>query len=176
MNFAKLISDAQQTPDGNPPQPGSLFDPPEVAPADAAVPVISDVPLPNGSVQGVPRYALEYNARRFYIGKELVAIDENMKVYEDKDESGELIAVMNLCLKGGGVIFNRKESILQGGSVVVWMEWGTPPAKKDGDKDERDYLTEKELRSPARNTERSIAADAEEDGPKEPTTNDEPDW
>lgn len=177
FDFAKAISAAQQRPESLPTVPDPF------APlAPDATPVVSDVPHAGG-VPGVTGYALEYHCERFYVGKELIAIgEEGGKTFQDRDESGALKEVMDRCLKGDGVIFNRKESILQDGSVVVWMEWGEPRPKKAK---EPGVLTAEELRSPKRVTERSRELDGEAaaeaagtDGAEEleNSPEDEPDW
>lgn len=182
MDFAKIISSAQLKPDGAPPEGLDLFSPPSSP--EEQPPLVTDVPSP-GRVPGVPGYALDYQCQRFFIGKEMVAIDQNTKVFEDRDESAELKSVMDRCIKGGGVIFNRKESILQDGSIVVWMEWGEPTSKKVP-KEDRDYLTTAELKSPKRVTPRSLEDDAAEEaasgtdtpalGDEETSPNNEDDW
>lgn len=182
MEFAKLIADAQKLPEPTSPSEGEEdgFGPlPPVHPED--VPLVTKVPKPGG-VPGVPGYNLDYKVRRFYVGKELVAIEENRKIFEPRDESGELMDVMDKALKGEAVVFVRKDSILQDGSVVVWLEWGEPTKKKSPAREQRDYLTTAELKSPERVTPRSVEADAAEDGPKpppedeDPSTDDEDDW
>lgn len=147
--FSKAIEDAQKVPAGapgaTPADPFDLF-------ATSVKPEIPDTlvdtsPAP-GTIPGSPRIQLDYYARRFFIGRELVAIDENQKIYEPVDETPELKEVMDLCLQGKAMILKRLESIGQSGSVCIWMEWGvykTPTATTPA---ERGYMMLSELKSP----------------------------
>lgn len=157
MDFAKLLNTAMQRPDGAT-APGDLFDT-----ANAVELPVEDIADDPRVIPGIVKYPFEYRCRRFFMGKQLEAIDENTKIFNDVDESGELREILEDCIQGRGVIFKKVDSVLSDGSVVVWLEWGVMPARKPKSKPTGDQatLTEEELMSPKRVTPKSRAEDAE---------------
>lgn len=157
MDFAKLLNTAMQRPDGAT-APGDLFDT-----ANAVELPVEDIADDPRVIPGIVKYPFEYRCRRFFMGKQLEAIDENIKIFNDVDESGELREILEDCIQGRGVIFKKVDSVLSDGSVVVWLEWGVMPARKTKPKPAGDQatLTEEELMSPKRVTPKSKAEDAE---------------
>lgn len=157
MDFAKLINTAMQRPDGAA-APGDLFD----TASAVELPVEDAVDDPR-VIPGILKYPFEYRCRRFFMGKQLEAIDENTKIFNDVDESGDLREILEDCIQGRGVIFKKVDSVLSDGSVVVWLEWGVMPARKPRPKatEAQATLSEEELMSPKRVTPKSRAEDAE---------------
>lgn len=174
MDFAKIIDTAQKAPDGT----YKPFDPFAAATAEPAL--VSEVKTPE-QLPGSVKLNMVFRSQRFFIGRELEAIDGQMKIFRDRDETAELEAVMNKVFAGEAMIVNRKETFLQDGSVVIWLEWGEKPEKMI--REARAHLTEAELRSPERVTDRARAADAEDGDETAPARDgegtsheDEPDW
>lgn len=155
MDFAKLLNTAMQRPDGAT-APGDLFDT-----ANAVELPVEDIADDPRVIPGIVKYPFEYRCRRFFMGKQLEAIDENTKIFNDVDESGELREILEDCIQGRGVIFKKVDSVLSDGSVVVWLEWGVMPARKPKPTGDQATLTEEELMSPRRVTPKSKAEDAE---------------
>lgn len=159
MDFTKAIREAQAVPPGAETAPLDPFAP--AAPKEAvARPATSSAAIP-----GTQAYALTFYSKRFYVGRELVEIDESgAKVFGDRDESAAYEAVMNQILTGEAVIVNRSQTIIGDGSVVIWLEWGVKKSAKKVPRSERKHYTLEELVSPERITPRSAELDADDPG------------
>ncbi len=120
MDFVKSLETARKVPD----EADSVFNPfAPPQPARTGAPLVDTTASPD-RIEGLPAYpGLTYFCRRFYIGRELKEIIDNSKIFEDRDESDELKAVMDKQLQGKAVIWSKKETILGEGSVVIWLEW-----------------------------------------------------
>ena len=156
FNAATLLPEISQLPEGD------VF----AASKAAVTPPFITVNDDPAVIPGVVGYKLDYRCRRFFMGKELEAIDQNTKIFTDRDESAELRDTLDLCLKGRAIIQKRLDTILPDGSIVVWLEWAIPVARTapDTSADPADArLPADKLLSPERVTPRSRAEDALED-------------
>lgn len=169
--FTKAIEDAQRVPSTTPTAAQDPFDLFSSEAAKAAATPLVETESKEGTFDGVVRVKAVYKARRFFIGRELTAIDENVKIFEPIDETPELAQVMQLVMAGKAVIWKRIESVTATGNVVIWMEWGEYPEKAgDGQTpEERGYMTLAELRNPNVHTPRYKAQVEAEDAPKKST-------
>lgn len=172
MDFSKAIADAQGTPPGT---ERKGFDP-FASTSPTEHPLVTESASP-AAFPGVPEYDMEYHSQRFFIGRELREIDKGTKIYDDRDETEQYVAIMNQYAKGLVVITQRSQTILGDGSVVIWLEWTSRRVRPVKPRTPDSPLTEAELKSPARVTPRSVAADGDEkDEDDGPTPNDEPNW
>jgi hypothetical protein len=142
MSFAESIEKAQSKPDGTDFDPGNLFKGKTPTPG-----VVTEEASPD-RVPGVPSYALEFFARRFYMGRELSEIDGSTKIFTDRDESAEFIRIQNMCMQGKAIELRRLEGLSMEGNVTIWLEWGEQREVEVPRPEDRDYLTEEELKGP----------------------------
>ncbi len=127
------------------------FTPPDIfgPPPEPVAELVENVSGP-GQVPGQPKVRLDYQSKRFFIGKQLTHVDEHGKHYEDIDQSDELKEIMDMIFNGKAMKLHRETKLMENGSIVIWLEWGTyieptaPPAS------ERDFFTREELLSPER--------------------------
>lgn len=159
MDFAKIFSDAQKVPEGSEaPSSLDLFAPPSATAPTVVVRELDDEGEDRDVIPNLPRYELDYRCQRFFMGKEIEAIDQNQKVFRDVDDSEELRQVLEAAIHGKAVIFTRRDSVLQDGSIVVWLEWGVKAKKTK--KAKEGVLSTAQLLSPERVTPKSRAEDA----------------
>lgn len=144
LDFLKSIENAHKLPetqDTNNPVP-DIF-------ASEAVQRLVDTTRTNeeGIIPGIAKYDFVFQSARLQIGKEQVDFVGGAPVYEMRDDSERLKAIMDMSLSGRAIINKKTENILKDGTVIIWIEWLEPktalvPPKK------REYLTTEELLSP----------------------------
>lgn len=175
------------------------FTPPDIfgPPPETVAELVEHVAGP-GQVPGQPKIRLDYKAQRFFIGKQLTHVDKDGKHYEDVDDSGALKEVMDEIFNGKAMKLNRETKLMENGSIVIWLEWGTYIESVAPPPEERTYFTKDELlsperlsdkpnsglkappwnlpASPAEPSEESAADEDEEPAEAEASTDEEPDW
>lgn len=106
--------------------------------------VVDDVE--SSQIKGIAKYEFEYNCARLIIGPVETGYAQGHAVHEDMDDGDRLKEIMDMNLRAEAIIFKKETTFLKSGAVIIWIEWGTP--KKPVSKQNRDYFTVEELRSP----------------------------
>jgi len=97
-------------------------------------------------IKGVAKYDFDYNCARLMIGPIESGYAQGQAVYTEADDTDRLKEIMDMNLKAEAIVFKKETTFLKTGAVIIWIEWGT--RKKVIPKENRDYMTEDELKSP----------------------------
>jgi hypothetical protein len=158
-DFRKSLEDAQHLPELDDVSNPSIPDPLSSGGIDNALAAITDGTA-EGEIPGVVKTHMEYHSARLQIGASERGFEHGKMQYEESDDSARLKEIMDDSFNGKSIITTKKETFLRTGGIVIWLEWMTyvePSAKEN-----RDYLTEKELRSP-------VSPDKDSDKPENAT-------
>ena len=145
MSFAKSIEDAQKMPELPEELAGQV---PDLLAGGSApgigTRVVDDVKP--SQIKGIAQYDFEYNCARLMIGPIESGYAQGQAIYSDQDDTDRLKEIMDMNLRAEAIIFKKETTFLKTGAVIIWIEWGV--VKKPTSKQNRNYFTEDELKSP----------------------------
>lgn len=148
MDFSKAIENSQKLPQRH---DDAERDIPDFLNTDPVTLAARARGIDDSAFPGVTVYDAQFFSRRFIMGQVVDMYDKGNPIMRDVDESKDLKEIMDRSLRGEAIVTLKKENILRDGTVVVWIEWAEKRSRPK--KEDREYLTEAELRTPSPATE-----------------------